>query len=99
MADVDHAGFRWDESKARANLRKHGVDFVEAADAALDPRAIVEFDPAHSREEDRFRIIGLSRRLRVLFVVTAEGIGPKVRIITARRATRKEAARYEDQRF
>ena len=99
MADVDHGGFQWDGAKARANVRKHGVDFVEAADAALDPHAIIELDPAHSREEDRFRIIGLSHRLRVLFVVTAEGIGPKVRIITARRATRKEAARYESQRF
>ncbi|MFN0012397.1 MAG: BrnT family toxin [Phycisphaerales bacterium] len=99
MADVEHGGFRWDASKARANLSKHGVDFVEAAGAALDPHAIIEFDSAHSREEDRFRIIGLSRRLRVLFVVTAEGVGPKVRIITARRATRKEATRYEDQRF
>lgn len=69
----------WDEAKARANLRKHGVSFSEAATCFLDAEAFTASDKEYP---DRFVLIGLSRQLRVLFVVSAEA-GDHIRIISA----------------
>jgi len=85
----------WDERKATANLAKHGVEFEEARQAFEDPQGVLEFDPGHSDTEDRFVLIGISPRLRLLLVVHAEEDEGFTRIISARRATRQEHLRYE----
>ena len=81
--------------KAAANFKKHRVRFEEAASVFLDPSALTFWDPDHSEEEDREITIGRSARPRVLFVAhtTREG---GVRIIDARRATRRERRQYEE---
>lgn len=84
----------WDDDKAQANLEKHGVSFGEATEVFYDPNALEGYDPDHSEEEDRFFIIGLSSR-RLLFVVYAEREGDTVRIISARKAVKKEQEEYE----
>ena len=93
MASLD---FTWDPAKARANARKHGVSFVEAQSVFFDDQARLIVDPDHSEAEDRFILIGLSAALRVLVVVhafrEAQGV---IRIISARKATPTERARYE----
>ena len=86
--------FEWDDAKAAANLRKHRVGFDEAAEVFDDPNAFDDYDPAHSDEEARFVIIGLSSR-RLLYVVYAERAGDVVRIISARRASELERKNYE----
>lgn len=88
--------FTWDPAKARANLRKHGVSFVEAQSAFYDEQARVVDDPDHSDTEDRFILLGLSETARLLVVVHVyrepEGL---IRIISARKATPRERAGYE----
>jgi len=87
--------FRWDETKARANLRKHGVAFVEACSVFADENARLIYDPDHSRAEDRFVLLGFSARLRLLIVChtyrETEGV---IRLISARRANRDERRQY-----
>lgn len=87
--------FEWDEAKARENARKHRVTFDEAETTFADERSIDIFDPDHSEEEDRFVKIGMSFRLRLLVVVFVERES-RVRIISARRATRNERKQYEE---
>jgi uncharacterized protein len=84
--------FEWDEAKARSNLRKHGVSFSEAATCFLDPEA---FSAPDKEYPERFILIGLSRQLRVLFVVSAEA-GERIRIISARKATPVQPTLYDD---
>jgi hypothetical protein len=86
--------FEWDPKKAASNLRKHGVAFDEASTAFGDQLSITVPDPAHSRREKRFVLIGTSARERVLVVVHTDRDG-RVRIISARRATKKERAQYK----
>ena len=86
--------FEWDDEKAISNLEKHGVSFGEATEVFYDPNALEGYDTEHSTNEDRFFIIGLSSR-RLLYVVYAEREGDVVRIISARRAVRKEQEDYE----
>lgn len=62
-------GFEWDPRKDRANQQKHGVSFEEACTVFHDEQALLVGDPDHSSEEDRFALLGLSARLRVLVVV------------------------------
>lgn len=81
--------FEWDPKKAKANLRKHGVSFEEAATVFLDPSAMTFTDPDHSEEEDREITIGLTTKQRLVFVSHC-GRGDRSRIISARQATRKE---------
>ena len=81
--------FEWDESKADANLKKHGVSFEEAKTVFDNPMAIIFDDEAHSIDEQREIIIGHSRENRLLLVsFTDRSIS--VRIISARLVTRKE---------
>ena len=87
--------YEWDLAKAAANLRKHGVSFEEAASVFLDPAALTFSDPDHSQDEDRAITIGRSSRQRILFVAHVER-DERVRIISARRATRQEQAQYEE---
>jgi len=92
LTTFNFGDFEWDEAKARANLRKHGVSFSEAATCFLDGDA---FTAPEKDYPDRFILIGLSRQLRVLFVVSAEA-GERIRIITARKATPAQRKVYEN---
>ena len=87
--------FEWDPKKARSNLAKHGVSFDEASTAFQDTLSITINDPLHSENEKRFVLIGCSSRNRLLVIVHAER-GNRIRIISARRATRRERLRYEE---
>ena len=86
--------FEWDARKAALNLRKHGISFEEAATVFGDALAYTFVDPDHSLGEDRFLTIGVSAHDRTLLVVHAER-GQNIRIISARRATRREQSIYE----
>jgi hypothetical protein len=87
--------FEWDEKKAKRNLQKHGVSFEEASTVFSDPVSRTIPDPLHSEEEDRFVILGESHRFRVLVAVFTER-GDNIRIISARRANRRERTDYEE---
>jgi len=86
--------FEWNPRKSASNRRKHGVTFEEAATAFADPRSLNQFDPDHSIDEDRFLLMGKSRLERIL-VVSYTDRPPRVRIISARLATRRERNQYE----
>lgn len=85
--------FEWDGRKATANLAKHGVSFDEAATAFDDERGAYYPDSLHP---DRFILLGVSRQHRLLYVIHAEVKADTIRIISARKATKHEQARYED---
>ena len=87
--------FEWDEAKNRASQRKHGVAFEEACTVFYDEEAIEFYDDEHSGREDRFLLLGLSGRLRVLMVCHChrEG-GDVIRIVSARKATTTERKLY-----
>ena len=87
--------FEWDRDKADANRRKHGVTFEEASTVFDDPNAWVEYDQSHSQDEDRWLVIGLSSRLRLLTVCYTKR-NEKIRLISAHRATKAETHRYTD---
>ncbi len=87
--------FEWDEEKAKRNLKKHQVSFEEASTIFGDPLALTIPDPLHSEEEDRFITLGESHRRRLLVVVATER-GGRIRIISARVATRRERKDYEE---
>jgi uncharacterized DUF497 family protein len=84
-------GFEWDDAKAAANLRKHGISFEQAAEACDDALALVITDALLA---DRYNVIGMGAG-RVLFVVTVER-GERTRIISARPATPAERRAYEE---
>ena len=84
----------YDGNKDRANQLKHGVGFREAESAFDDSNAMFSFDPEHSFIEDRWIVIGMSKRLRVLFVVHTRLAENLIRIISARRATLDEERKY-----
>ena len=87
--------FEWDPAKAAANRRKHGVEFEEAASAFADPLSLTIRDPDHSTGEARYLLLGLSRTGRLLVVGHTER-GQRIRLITARLATRPERHTYEE---
>ena len=89
--------FEWNETKAKANARHHGVSFEEASTVFGDPLAVLLPDPDHSQGEERFLVLGMSSRRRVLVVSHAER-PPRTRLISARIATRHERGQYEDTR-
>jgi uncharacterized protein len=89
-------GFEWDDEKAAANLRKHGVSFGEAAEVFYDPNVVSGEDAGHSHDEARFFAIGYSSS-RLLFVIFAESAGDLIRLISARPPTRAERKLYEEQ--
>ena len=82
----------FDPAKAAANLKKHGVSFAEAATCLLDPMALVRED-GDAAEEQRFVLLGMSASLRLLVIVYALR-GESIRIISARKPTRKEEKSY-----
>jgi len=91
--------FDWDPNKAKLNLAKHGVSFDDAMTVFADPLALTIFDTDHSGEEDRWVTLGLSQPGKLLLVIhthvemAADDI--LIRIISARRPTRKESRSYE----
>lgn len=87
--------FAWDPTKAAGNLSKHGVDFREAATVFDDPLSMTFPDTDHSVGEQRYVIIGISARNRILVVAHSDN-GEVVRIISARPATRRERRFYEE---
>jgi hypothetical protein len=86
--------FEWDDDKAASNVSKHGIAFVEAATAFRDGIGLLKRDMVHSNEEDRFLLIGHSLGRRMVSVVHVER-GERIRIISARLATRRERRDYE----
>ena len=88
--------FEWHEAKSRANEKKHGVSFEEAQSVFYDEFARQFYDNDHSKEEDRFILLGMSNRSRVVIVCHCERSGgDTIRIISARKATAKERTFYE----
>jgi hypothetical protein len=87
--------FEWDPQKAALNLEKHGVSFEDAASVFGDPPAGTIPDPEHSTEEPRFITIGVTPAQRPLVVVHTDR-ADRMRIISARRATRTETKKYEE---
>ena len=87
--------FEWDKNKAKSNLVKHGVSFEEASTVFGDPLSLTVPDPSHSQAEDRFIILGHSHQRKLLVVVHTER-GDNIRVISARRASRKERKTYEE---
>jgi uncharacterized DUF497 family protein len=94
VATVPFGDFEWDADKAAANAAKHGVTFEEATTVFLDLDYLLIRDVL---EPERFVAIGMSSQARVLFVVHCER-GQRLRIISARRATRRERETYERRR-
>lgn len=86
--------FEWDPRKAAANLTKHGVSFEEAATVFGDPLGRILTDPRHSMDEERLVLLGFSGRQRLLAVMFVER-RETIRIISSRRATRRERRYYE----
>jgi hypothetical protein len=74
---MDALRFEWDKYKNTVNKRKHGVSFEEAQTAFYDENAMVYFDPDHSEAEDRFILLGMSFRLRMLVVCHCIGMARK----------------------
>lgn len=87
--------FEWHPRKAAANLRKHGISFDEAATVFLDDLSLTGEDPDHSLHEERYVTFGISSSGRLL-VVSHTDRGDRIRIISARPATRPERRIYEE---
>ncbi len=93
--DVEYIHFSWDDAKNRANIKKHGVSFEEARTAFFDDAARIIDDPDHSQQEDRFVLLGMSSRYRLLLVCHCyRESEDQIRIISARKATSVEARHY-----
>ena len=92
---MEELSFVWDERKDRSNQRRHGISFDEAKTVFFDENAIQYSDPDHSDAEDRFIMVGLSDKLKTLVVCHCyREDGDKIRIISARKATKKERRAY-----
>ena len=88
--------FEWDPTKAASNLKKHQVSFDEAKSVFYDDFAVQFFDEEHSTDEERFLMLGLSAGAKLLIVCHCERHdGQVIRIISARKATRRESAFYQ----
>jgi len=94
---IEVVGFAWDEKKAQSNVRKHGITFDEALSVFDDIYARLIPDPDHSQKEERFILLGLSQKSRILTVVHCyideEDI---IRIISARKSTKPEQKQYKE---
>ena len=87
--------FSWNDQKNRSNQKKHGVSFEEAQTVFFDEQALEYYDPDHSANEDRYLMLGLGYRLRLLVVSYAlRRKGSEIRIISVRKATKKEQRTY-----
>ena len=89
--------FEWDQTKAQNNQKKHGVSFSEASTIFGDPMELTIADPDHSQEEFRFLSIGISALGNLLLVSYTERQENRIRIISARKATKHEERQYEQK--
>ena len=88
--------FEWDEGKAAANLKKNQISFEEAKSIFFDEFGVQFFDEEHSSDEDRFLMLGMSKKAMLLIVCHCEREqGELIRIISARKATKRESAFYQ----
>ena len=89
--------FSWDDSKAQSNIAKHGISFEEAKTVFDDDNARLIYDPDHSKDENRFILLGLSCTLKILTVVHCYRDNENnIRIISARKSTKSEAKQYKE---
>lgn len=88
--------FSWDNRKAELNYKKHKVSFEEASTVFFDSFAKLAYDPDHSRSESRMILIGYSQKSNLLFVVHVCKEKETIRIISARKATRREKKDYQE---
>ncbi len=87
--------FSWDDRKNKTNQKKHDVSFEEAQTAFFDENSIEYYDPERSQDEDRFLMLGLSYQLRILVIsYSIRKEGTEIRIISSRKATKKEQKVY-----
>ena len=95
---MSELSFDWDSRKNTANQRKHGISFEEAATVFSDEQALLIDDPEHSSDEERFVLLGMSAALRARVVCHCYREGDDlIRIISARKATRKERSMYAER--
>lgn len=88
--------FEWNAAKAATNIKKHGVSFEEAKSVFFDEFAVQFFDQENSENEDRFLMLGISNETNLLLVCHCErDQGNTIRIISARKATKKESKNYQ----
>ena len=102
MAGQFQYQFEWDPRKARLNLKRHGVAFERAAAIFLDRNALSEFDEAHSEAEERWITLGLDQTgvlLVVCHTFRDTESSARLRLISARKATRREKAEYERRKI
>jgi uncharacterized protein len=90
--------FEWNPHKAEINYKKHGVSFEEASTVFGDILSMIYPDPDHSNQEERYLMIGLSNKRRVLVISHVER-DEVIRIISARQATKREQLFYEQRKF
>ena len=90
--------YEWNLIKERLNIAKHGVDFEEAKSVFADEFALVLFDEDHSNDEERFLILGMSQKERILLVVHCYRENDTIRIISARKATKNETKQYKERK-
>lgn len=88
--------FFWDSNKNKINKKKHRVSFEEAESCFYDPMHILINDPDHSESEERMILLGVSSKSNLLIVIHAEVNEDEIRIISARKANRKERKNYEE---
>lgn len=90
--------FEWDLEKAILNINKHGVSFEEATTVFNDEYAILLDDPDHSIQEERFLLLGTSANAQIMIVCHCIRYDSVIRIISARKATKKEREQYDEIR-
>ena len=95
---MDYLIFKWDEKKNALNEKKHGISFDEAKTVFTDQFARLIVDPDHSDDEDRFILLGTSIHSRLLIVCHCVRKDDSIRIISARRADKRERTIYEEFR-
>lgn len=87
--------FEWDPYKSKTNVIKHGVSFEEATSVFYDERAVEFYDDENSEWEDRFLLLGISNKLRLIIVCHCYRASDSIiRIISARKATKNESKFY-----
>ncbi|MET1255629.1 BrnT family toxin [Aliikangiella maris] len=86
--------FEWDENKNNINRAKHKIDFMDTIQVFFDDRRIGKLDLRHDYGESQYQVIGMSNE-RMLFVVYTERAENTIRVISARKANKKERAAYE----
>jgi len=92
---VSKLEFIWDDNKNISNQKKHGISFEEAKSVFSDELARLVPDPEHSKGEERFILMGISKKFRVLTICHCEIDSDTIRIISARKADKKERKQYE----